>query len=220
MLGKFIKKQNKEKTVIDIYYDPRENPEIELYFISEDIAAKDSGLSRANERMRFLQSEIYQIVKYVGFEPEVVIKTRYITELGKPHFVPCIYLNGVLIGTVYTIKLDRILNLLKEMKKLRDEYYNKLFKDINMGYIMYPNEHYIHVRNPLYVNWIVNSKDAAIAQRFKIPTMSIDPFDEIPATFWLVNSLRRQGVPVTPVGFATETKYKVLVMPERRYIEI
>lgn len=210
----------KKKKIIEIYYDPRENPKIEVYFIAEELAIRDRGLSRANERMRFIYSEIQQIVRYVGFDPSVVIRKKYIVEPGEPHFVPCIYVNDLLFATVYTFKPEKLLKVLQEMKKMRDQYYEKLYKDIQYGYIIYPNEHYIHVRNPLYVSWLVSSKDAALAQRLKLPTMSVDPYDELPSTAWLVNELKRQGVPVTPVGFSTEVKYKVLVTPERKHIEI
>jgi len=220
MLVKNLLGKKEKKATIEILYDPREEPVIEIYFISDELAERDAGLKKANERARIVRSSIYQVVRAAGFDPDAVIKDRYIEELGKPHYVPCIYVNGVLFSTIYTYKPEKLYNILKQMYKIREEYFNKIYKDIQYGYVVYPNKSFIHLRNPMYINWLTNSKDMVIARDLGLPTASVDPFDEIPATRWLISSLSRLGVPVTPVGFSTEVKYKVLILPEKKHIEL
>jgi len=209
-----------KKTPITIYYDPRDEPKIEVYYIDPKLAEKDTSFMMANYRADKVYSMIYNILWNVGFDPSVCLFKRVIKEPGEPHFIPVVYVNHVLFSTVYTFRPDKFKKVMEEMRRIKEEYFAKLRKDMDKGYIIYPNEAFIHLRDPLLVNTLVSSKEILKAKKLGTASVSIDPQEEIPATEHLVRELEKMCVPITPIGFAEEKKYKVLVVPDKKGIEL
>ncbi len=211
------------KIKIEIPYNPKENPLIEIYYYPEEKARENKLYLLMNSQAKTIEVEIEQALRYYGFDPSISLKRRYISADGKPYPSPAVYVNGVLFSPVDLMpaRMNKLYEALKIMRRMRDEYFKKTYKNADKGVIVMADERFFHLGSPYMINWVVASDDFWRMREMSDVgiAFTVDSYEFVPASKWLIEAFDELAVPVTSVN-VSRIKKEVLVIPDTKNIEL